>query len=343
MLFRYSLSRLLSRTLPYWCFIVAVFPSVISSLAIGQSMFDFSNQASLDLDTPQRFKPVVGVEMGVIALSRSAPNSQNLVFDENLNVIFNANQLQGDMGTGLDATFNLFNFFSDSKAVDIQMRYFQAADIRAQETITSAEVIPLFFSVIPLTPPGSEDIFYNSQIRSFESNIVFRTPYRIRLLTGFRFFEVDEIFNCINNDLSSPTQTVGFFSKSENTMAGGQVGAEGTLLTNGYSRIFGSFKWALLNNDAVGSAEAADTSGNPVQADARDSISSQLLDFQLGGSLNFSRWFSIYGGYQGLVASDIALALEQSRNGSIFNNNANPVFTSDAQWHGFKISGMATW
>ena len=85
-----------------------------------------------------------------------------------------------------------------------------------------------------------------------------------------------------------------------------------------------------------------DSSGSPVQADARDSVSSQLLDFQLGSSLSFSRWFSLYAGYQGLVASDIALALEQSRNASLFANN-NPVFLSDSQWHGFKITGMATW
>ncbi len=125
-------------------------------------------------------------------------------------------------------------------------------------------------------------------------------------------------------------------------MAGGQVGIESTLLTNGCSRLFGSFKWALLSNDVVGSARATDSLGNPMQSDARDSISTQLLDFQLGGSLSLSRWFSFYAGYQGLVLSDVALALEQSRNGFL-PIDSTPVYDTTAQLHGFKISGMATW
>jgi hypothetical protein len=326
------------------CWILIGLQVVSHSQLYGQAIYEFSNQAALDLNTPQRFEPVVGLELGVIGLSRATPDAQNLVFDENLNVLLNSEQLQGDMGAGLDATFSLFNFFSDCKAFDIQMRYFQASDMLSQQTITANQVIPVFFNGVPANPTSSNDILYDSQIRSFELNLVGRTPYRIRLLAGFRFFEVDEVFDVIENTSSSQFQQIGFFSISENTMAGGQVGAEATIFTNRHSRVFGSFKWALLDNDVVGSAQASNASGAPLQVDARDSISSQLLDFQLGSSLSCSRWFSLYAGYQGLIASDIALALEQSRNGDLFSGSgSNPVFTSDTQWHGFKITGMATW
>ncbi len=324
------------------CIAVNALVAVLPSLAFGQSIFDFSNQGSLDRNTPLRFKPVVGLEMGGIWLSRKAPDSQDFVFDGTGNTLLNADQLQGNMGCGLDATLSLFNLFGDSKAVDVQMRFFQASDMAAHETLTATSVIPVFYNSVPATPAASYNLDYESQIRSFEANLVARTPYRLRFLAGFRFFEVDEIFNVIDNTSSSSTTTLGSFSRSENTMAGGQIGAEGTLLSNGYSRLFGSFKWALLSNDVVGTASANDSSGNPVQADARDNIASQLLDFQIGSSLGLSRYFSLYTGYQGLVASDIALGLEQSRNASLFANN-NPVFVSDSQWHGFKITGMFTW
>jgi hypothetical protein len=315
----------------------------LNATAFGQTSLDFSNQGALDLNTPQRFKPVVGVEMGGIFLSRGAPDNYDFVFDGSGNVLLNANQLQGDMGGGLDTTLSLLNFFSDSQAIDVQMRFFQVGDMSASETVTATPVIPFFFQGIPANPADTYDFNVESLVRSFESNLVVRTPYRVRMLAGFRFFEVDENFDIIDVAASSATVINGFRSRTENTMAGGQVGVEGTILSNGHSRVFGSFKWALLNNDVVGTASASDVSGNPLQADARDSITSQLLDFQLGGSLSFSRWFSLYAGYQGLVASDLALAFDQSRNASIFAGSSNPVFTSDAQWHGFKITGMATW
>lgn len=320
---------------------VAIICSFISPVFCQQA-FDFSNQGSLDLDTPQRFKPVVGLEMGGIWLGRSANKPQDLVFDGTGNLLLDSSQLQGKMGAGLDSTLNLFNFFSDQNAIDVQMRFFQAGDMQAHQTITATQVSPHFFSGVPAIPSNSYDINYETRIRSFESNLVARTPYRIRFLAGFRFFEVDEIYDVIDNPNTSSSLRIGFFSKAENTMAGGQLGAEGTLLSNGHSRVFGSFKWALLANDMVGSARASTAAGAPLQADARDSITSQLLDFQLGSSLSLSRTLSFYAGYQGLMASDIALALEQNKNASIFTNS-NPVYTADTQWHGFKITGMATW
>jgi hypothetical protein len=80
-----------------------------------------------------------------------------------------------------------------------------------------------------------------------------------------------------------------------------------------------------------------------LQSDAFDSATSQILDFQLGGSLALNRWLSFYGGYQGIMLSDVAIALEQSRSGTIVDTPAHPVFFQDAQLHGFKFTGMATW
>ncbi len=326
-----------SETMPYNAYGLHSNPSLTHA-------YDYSNQAALDADTPQRFKPVVGLEMGIISLARETPTSQILAVDPSNNVLLDANQLQGNMGTGLDATLSLLNLFSDHKAVDVQLRFFQAGDMNATEHISSTANTTFFFNSIPASPVIENDVIYESRLRSVEANLVARTPYRLRFLTGFRFFEADERFDIFDSINSSSNSIIGVRSRAENTMAGFQLGTEGTLYSNRLSRIFGSFKWAILNNDFVGTATVADpTTGSSVQGDAYDSTTSQMLDFQLGGSLNVSRWLSLYAGYQGLVVSDIGLGLEQSRVASVFAGSSNPVSFQDAQYHGFRLTGMATW
>ena len=307
----------------------------------GQFVQVTSNQSALDSIGPQRFKPIVGLNVGGIWLSRKMPDEQVLVVDQLGRVLSDANQLRGSNGDGLDISLSFFNTFRE-KPVDFEMRFFQASGMMAEQTLTATQVIPLFYGGVPISPTNSNDLFYESKIRSYEANLVYRTPFRIRCLGGFRYFEVDEIYDVVDNVSSSNGTTVGFFSRAENMMAGGQLGAEGVLVSNDNGRIFGSCKWALLGNRASGAAEAANSSGAPLLAFANDTIASQLLDFQLGGALSLSRCFSIYAGYQGLVASDLGLVLEQNRNADIFAGT-NPIFTSDSQWHGFRLNAVATW
>lgn len=299
------------------------------------------NLSALDSNTAQRFKPLLGIEVGGIWLSRKTPDSQNLVFDQSNNVLSNANQLQGSIGSGLDTTLSFFNVFRENP-VDFQMRFFQASRMTAEQTLTATSVVPRFYQGIPINPTASNELFYDSKVRSFEANVVYRTPFRIRFLSGLRYFEVDEKYNIIDNVNSQSGTFNGFFSRTDNSMIGGQIGAEGVLVSNENGRIFGSCKWALLGNDVTGSARAANSSGAPLIARASDSITSQLLDLQLGGSLGLSRCISIYGGYQGLVASDLGMVLEQNRNADIFAGT-NPIFRSDGQWHGFKTNVVFAW
>jgi hypothetical protein len=326
-------------------FPISAFGQIPSNLWEGHGQnYDVGmcNQAALDSITPQRFDPVFGFDVGAIWLSRTTPDSQNLVFDQNANVLSNANQLKGSMGDGLDASLSFYNVFRETP-VDVQMRFFQASDMTAEQTLTATQVIPLFYNGIPANPTNSNDLFYQTQIRSFEANAVYRTPFRVRFLTGVRWFEVDEIYDITDNVNSANGVIVGTFSRAENTMLGGQVGAEGTVISNDNGRVFGSFKWAFLGNDAFGAARATNAaSGALLEAVAKDSISSQLLDFQLGGALGLSRRFSVYAGYQGLVASDLSLALNQNDNASIFAGT-NPIFRSDGQWHGFKLNLVSIW
>ena len=122
----------------------------------------------------------------------------------------NANQLKGSSGEGLDTTLSFFNIFRE-RPIDFQMRFFQASDMSAEQTLTATQVVPLFYSAVPINPTNSNSLLYETKMRSFEANIVYRTPFRIRLLTGFRFFEVDEIYDVVDNVSSSSSTRVGFF------------------------------------------------------------------------------------------------------------------------------------
>lgn len=70
------------------------------------------------------------------------------------------------MGDGLDASLSFFNIFRETP-IDFQMRFFQASDITAYQTLTATQVIPLFDGSVPATPANSNDLFLQSQIRSF--------------------------------------------------------------------------------------------------------------------------------------------------------------------------------
>jgi len=306
-----------------------------------ESTPSMSNHASLDSALPERLAPVWGLDVGGIWLRRASPDSQTLAIDQSGNVLSNADQLQGSMGKGLDLTANFFNVPSQSP-LDFQMRFFQASDMNAEQTLTATTVNPNFFQGTLADPGPTYGLFYISQVRSFEANLIYRTPIRIRLIGGFRYFEVDEVYDILD-PASSPTTKIGVFSWTENAMAGGQLGVEGILVSNGYGRIFGSCKWACLANNSSGFAQATDPStGSFIDSTADDNITSQLLDLQLGGSLGLTRAISIYSGYQGLVASDLGMVLEQSRNASIAAGT-NPVFRSDTQWHGFRLCASFVW
>jgi hypothetical protein len=306
-----------------------------------ESTPSMSNHASLDSALPERLAPVWGFDVGGIWLRRSRPDSQVLAVDQTVNVLSDADQLQGSMGKGLDLTVNFFNVPSQTP-LDFQMRFFQASDMNAEQSLTAGAVRPIFFQGTLVDPGPSQGLFHISQVRSFEANMIYRTPMRVRLIGGFRYFEVDEIYDIID-PASTPTTKIGLFSWYENAMAGGQLGVEGILVSNGYGRIFGSCKGAVLANNTSGFATATDpTTGATIFSTADDNFTSQLLDLQLGGSLGLTKSISIYSGYQGLVASDLAMVLEQSRNTSI-NGGPNPVFRSDTQWHGFRLVASFVW
>lgn len=294
---------------------------------------------ALDLATPMRFKPVMGIELGAVWLRRSTPDSFNFVFDQASNVLLNMNQMQGSVGDGFDTKLHFYNLFSDCKAIDLEMRFFQASDMNFDQTVTATQVIPVFFNAVPATPATANEILYESRVRSFETNLVARTPYRVRLLGGYRYFELAEDFNIFDNTGSTPTLVR---SRTRNGMHGGQIGTEAVVVSNAHCKIWGSFKWAALGNDVGGNAVAV----NPATGGALVSILSgtntaHLLDFELTASLAITRSFSIYSGYQGLAAYGVGLATSQSRDLSIFAAN-NPIVFDDAQWHGFKLGCVAT-
>jgi hypothetical protein len=305
--------------------------------------FDYSAispSEALHLNTPMRFKPIIGIEIGMISMHRAAPDSFTFIFDQGGAPLMNMNEMQGGAGNGLDSKLHLYNLFSDCKAIDVEMRYFQVSNMNFDQNVSATTpVIPVFFNAIPADPVNVNQVIYDSNIRSYEANLVARTPWRASLLGGFRYFEVAEDF-VIWDNIAQPPEEVR--SLTRNKMAGAQVGGELVAISNAHAKVWGSFKWAAMHNDVGGNAVAI----NPATDDFIVSILSgstttHLLDFELAGSLNITRSLSVYGGYQGLAAYGVGLVTSQSRESRIFLPT-NPIVFDDTQWHGFKLGMVAT-
>ncbi len=309
--------------------------SVISDFEYSQSR----PIQAIDLNTPIRFKPVLGIELGFVSLVRNTPDSQPFVFDQDGNTLLNMDDMRGDPGIGFDSVVNLYNLFSDHRAIDLNFRYFSSGNMSYDESVRATQVTPVFYSGIPVSPSGEERFEYESKLDSTEFNVGVRLLPRTRLIAGFRHLRLEERFD-ITEVINSTT--TGYFSSTNNRLYGGQVGIEATPISNNWGQLSGSVKYAFCNDNIGGNASAADASGSPISTTVSGDSDATILDLQLGGTLFLTRSLSLYSGYQGLLLEDIATAPDQIVNATIFSPLNNPTL-GDAQFHGFAMRFVGVW
>ena len=294
---------------------------------------------ALDLHTPLRFKPVLGIELGGVALTRGSPDEFAFVEDGNGNPLLNSSDMQGDAGVGFDGVLNLYNFFSDCHAVDVNFRYFSSLGMVYDEHIQGDDVTPSFYQGIPLNAEDERRIEYATDLKSGEANLGFRLIPRTRFIGGFRYMRIDEQLDITVIENGTPN---GFFSSTNNRFYGGQVGIEATPITGRWGQIQGGVKYAFGNNNIGGNARAASGSGAPITTEVSGDSNASILDLQLGGTLFLTRSISFYSGYQGLLLDDVGTAPEQVENASIFVPLNAPALT-DMQFHGVSFRMVGVW
>ncbi len=292
---------------------------------------------------PDDYDTKFDAELGFISLYRSQPDSNPFVFVPPATPILNMDQLAGNGGTGIDGMLNVKRVFNCAHRVDLQTRFFESRGMTSLHLIESTPVVvPVFYNGIPISPAQRYLIDYESDLQSAELNL--RTPIlsRLFLVGGIRYFEIEERFDIVDSDVSTPAARLGFFSNIDNDAIGGQLGLEGILLSRRFGSITGGVKWACLSNSVEGLARASNSSGAPLITNFDDTEISHLIDLQLGATFSITHWLGLYAGYQGLFGSDFALGPTQSRQSQLVLPT-NPVTFESTQWHGYRLGASLTW
>lgn len=273
----------------------------------------------------------VVIELGTIGLVREKPDSQVLAFDENLVPIFDADQLQGSMEFGFKAMLDIREVRPWFGGTDLQLGYFGINSLDADETISANEVNAFFFGGIPTNPPTTFDFLYSSNLYSGEANLRFLSRRRVRPLVGLRYFKLEDTYDVTEN---SGAGRDGFFSLTNNSLIGGQLGMEADFYRSKRLTWYGFGKVAAMHNDVEGTATSRNAFNN-----FDDSNYATLVDAGTGASFHFVGPLSFKVGYRSLFVSDLALGIDQNEAVSLFDPTA-PVRFNSQHWHGVDFAAV---
>lgn len=278
-------------------------------------------------------------EVGVVGLTREAPNSQLIAIDENFNTLLNANELAGSMQFGFKGKFDIYRFWSCCGGTDLQLVYFGVNSLDAERSLAAVAVSPIFFNSIPVSPQPTSNIIYSTNLYSGEINLRSRSSSRLRPLLGFRYMKLEEQYDAFNHDPSGGSTRIGGFSITNNSMFGGQIGAELDVYSQGAFFCYTSCKLGLVHNRVEGAARAANPSGMDVTKNFGDSNYASLVDAEAGIEYRFAGPLSFRAGYQFVYASHVALGIDQNDSVRLLSPGETVVFDAQ-QWHGLSLTSV---
>jgi|GEM_PF-1240432 len=186
----------------------------------------------------------------LLLLWRNAPGGQPLITDSATgNTILDANQLDSALAAG--PRFSLFR--TDTCGHAWEATYLRAFNFRSQTTL------PTIASGYDIAPPGilgdqetqfdGASVNLGSGIQSFELNRYHKVSHNIRLLGGFRWVEWREsatLTTAIPFGVSDIHQ-----SNVMNSLYGGQIGFDATVLTTNWLRVDTVMKGGAYGNNVA--------------------------------------------------------------------------------------------
>ncbi len=277
----------------------------------------------------------VGAEIGVIGLVRQKPNSQILAFDRSFNVLLDANELQGDMQFGLSTKVNLYQVSTALGGTDLQLGYWGINSMDATRTLSADQVRTIFFQRTTADVLTTMNYIYSSNLYSGEANLRMRNSARLRPIVGVRYLKLEDTFDQFN---FQSTGTIGFSSLTNNSLIGGQLGLEGTLLRYRSWDWFANGRYGAMHNRVEGSAQAA-LAGSPLTKNYSDSSYCSLVEGETGLAFQFVQGLQFRAAYQALYASDIATGVDQSGAIDILGLPDQVVFDSRF-WQGVSLNAV---
>jgi len=197
---------------------------LLLSLIFGIFIIGVSVAQAQDED---RFK--VKLNIGALGLFRQGNDNIPLVTDSFApggNELVNANDLNLSFAPGVDASI-----WGRYRMFGLEFRYFGSFALTSSADGGSAAgtVVQYQTPIGNTTFPGFVDADYNSMINNIEANVRWWPFDRLSILAGFRYLMLNEdltIEQNIGPGLNIATHEI----KTDNTLLGGQVGLEGTIL-----------------------------------------------------------------------------------------------------------------
>ena len=276
----------------------------------------------------------IGAEIGVVGLVRQKPNGQVIATNQSNQPILNADELQGDMQFGLAAKIDIYQVSNAFNGTDLQLGYWGINSLDATRTLTADQVKTRFFRGTTAGPPiQTFNYIYSTNLYSGEANLRLNNIQRIRPLVGMRYLKLEDTFNQFE---FTSTGTTGFYSLTNNSLYGAQLGLEATILSYRNWDWFAIGKYGAMHNQVEGSARVALDSGDAVKNyDGSDFCS--LVDFQTGVVYRFVDQLQFRAAYQALYCSDIASGIDQS--GAMFFLDTSDQIAFDSRfWQGVSLS-----
>lgn len=320
----------------------------IGVLGIGLDAPALSSAAKFDTKGPSRFEPLIGVEAGVMFVTRSADSSSILaVTDGTLtggsqDTIADTSLLDPESQTAYRLKFSLFNLSRWVPGLDMDATFIGAEDDTSSATLNAAnfsnttDMVPVFFNAIPASPVQSYDLTIQSDFNTRDWNLGYRPIPGLRLLAGLRWLRLKEDYDIVQSGSTSIVS--GFFTESTNDAFGYQLGAEATIWTNGVWRIFGSVKYATLENDVTGDAVSSN-----FQIRFDDSVDTKMLDLEIGLSGRIAPNVLLHAAYQRFTVDDFATVLNQSAALQLTGSNSQQPIYSEVEWDGIQFGLTLIW
>ncbi len=250
-------------------------------------------------------------------LFRSDPAASVLAFNTNNPAeSLNASDFKFGMHTGYELALNR----RVGSRGSVELRYFGLDHWRATvDGPTTPGQLLQFNAAIPVFAVSGTGVTadYGSKLHNAEFNIGRSYGDCVRLLTGFRYLELDERSNASLQNAPIPFSSA---DSTRNRLYGGQVGAQGWLICR--DRI----SWDVVGKAGIYSNQAANastvSSGTAtLTSDGRGSPTALVGELGTNGAYCLTDHLSLRGGYRLLWVDGVALVSDQLASSNFFTGS----------------------
>lgn len=277
---------------------------------------------------------VITAYAGATFISRRSPRGRLLVrnpFDESQNL--SASQFHFDAASGTESGITVHRLFS---ALDLDLRYLSTGEISDDRSTGMSGSLLQLQTAPPTNVFGTRNVTasYESSLRSMEANLRFRYGGGwnwISYAAGFRYVRLQDRLNVQLVNTSGPSATEALRSRTENRLAGFQIGMDKSIAGNCRWSIDGYWRAGIYGNNS----DQWTSLTTPTAYSARSSDNGTAFVGELGlrGRLAVTSWLNLVGGYEVLFVDGIAVASDQTPASSA--TAAAPVDSDgDAIFHG---------